>query len=336
MLTPVWFILVAIAIPCQAYLDDRVLLDQHWTGFSPTVDGARREDFKASVQDRRHAPARQIDNEPDKRSAGRDLRRAETKPLMVRDTRTTTVRHGETFLHFRSDSARKPDIAERNVRRVLSNLERVGKRERLDEATVRTGRTERDSSRTLDLRRQEREAGSRTLPLGDGSYRREDERRRTTADAPAWVKEDSRRRVRPTDRDVISSANRQKFNSRCDDGASVIRQNAVSVERIDRQALIDRRTSSSERVSRLTETRAQGRELDTRFRASHREEESNHASRVGAVRQDSRRRVYDQVNRNHRTRDATYFRTNGNLLETVLTVGVVAWMTMSPKRKLID
>ncbi|KAH8020537.1 hypothetical protein HPB51_002486 [Rhipicephalus microplus] len=60
MLTPVWFILVAIAIPCQAYLDDRVLLDQHWTGFSPTVDGAGREDFKASVQDRRHALAQQI------------------------------------------------------------------------------------------------------------------------------------------------------------------------------------------------------------------------------------------------------------------------------------
>ncbi|KAH7947225.1 hypothetical protein HPB52_008491 [Rhipicephalus sanguineus] len=67
----------------KAYLDDRVLLDQHWTGFSPTVDGYRREDFKASMKDRRHASARQIDNEPDKRSAGRDLLRAETKPLMV-------------------------------------------------------------------------------------------------------------------------------------------------------------------------------------------------------------------------------------------------------------
>ncbi|KAL3212867.1 hypothetical protein MRX96_007899 [Rhipicephalus microplus] len=33
---------------------------------------------------------------------------------------------------------------------------------------------------------------------------------------------------------------------------------------------------------------------------------------------------------------SSYFRTSGNLLETVLTVGVVAWMTMSPKRKLIN
>ncbi|CAN7951310.1 unnamed protein product, partial [Ixodes pacificus] len=38
MLTTAWFILVAIAIPCQAYLDDRVRLERHWTGFSPTKD----------------------------------------------------------------------------------------------------------------------------------------------------------------------------------------------------------------------------------------------------------------------------------------------------------
>lgn len=309
MLTPVWFILVAIAIPCQAYLDDRVLLDQHWTGFSPTVDGYRREDFKASMQDRRHASARQIDNEPDKRSAGRDLLRAETKPLMVRDTRSTRVRSRETFLHFRSDNARNPDIAGRSIRHVLSDLERVSKRERLDEATVRMSRTERDSSRTLDTRKQERETRHRTLYStgGKGSYRREDERRRTTADAPTWVKEDSRRTVRSTHRDLVSSANRLKSSrtSRCEDGASIVHQNVGSMEHIERQTPTDRRALSLERLSRLTETRAQGHKLNTRFRASHRHEENNHVSRVGVERQGSRRRVNDQVNRNHRARDAT-------------------------------
>ncbi|KAH6927206.1 hypothetical protein HPB50_000838 [Hyalomma asiaticum] len=309
MLTPVWFILVAIAIPCQAYLDDRVLLDQHWTGFSPTCGGVRREDSKASTQDRRHTSARQRDNEPDKRSAGRDLGRTETGPLMVRDMRSITVLNGETSLHFGSDSARKPESTERSVRRVLSNLERVSKGERLDEASVRTSRTERGSPKKLASRKQERETGDRRLHCTDceGSYRTDGERRkRTTADAPTWVKEDSRRRVRSTDRDLNSSANRvtsSRSSRSSGDGASVIRQNAESVERVESETRTDRRTSSLERVSRLTENRAHGPELDTRFGLSHRQDENNRVSRVAAGRQGSRRRANDRVNRNRSFRD---------------------------------
>ncbi|XP_064476074.1 uncharacterized protein LOC135389973 isoform X2 [Ornithodoros turicata] len=36
MVASAWYILVFIAIPCQAYLDDCVRLDRLWTGFSPT------------------------------------------------------------------------------------------------------------------------------------------------------------------------------------------------------------------------------------------------------------------------------------------------------------
>lgn len=311
MLTPVWFILVAIAIPCQAYLDDRVLLDQHWTGFSPTVGGARREEFKAPIQGRRrHASARQSDNEPDKRSAGFHLRSADIGPLMVRDMRSTTVRNAETSLRFRSDNnVRRPEVAERSVRHVLNNLERMSRRERLDDASVRGGRTERDTSRTLDLPKQEREIGDRTLHSTNGkvSHRTADERRRTAADAPTWVKEDSRRRVRSANRDLVLSGSRQtpSRTSHCDDGASVVRQRK-SVERIEHRNPIERRASSLEQLSGPTETRDQGRQLDARLEAPHTQDENNHASRIGAVRPASRRQTRGKINRNYRVRDAMY------------------------------
>ncbi|KAH7938499.1 hypothetical protein HPB49_024725 [Dermacentor silvarum] len=310
MLTPVWFILVAIAIPCQAYLDDRVLLDQHWTGFSPTVGGARREESKAPIQGRRrHASARQSDNEPDKRSAGFHLRSADIGPLMVRDMRSTTVRNAETSLRFRSDNVRRPEVAERSVRHVLNNLERMSRRERLDDASVRGGRTERDTSRTLDLPKQEREIGDRTLHSTNGkvSHRTADERRRTAADAPTWVKEDSRRRVRSANRDLVLSGSRQtpSRTSHCDDGASVVRQRK-SVERIEHRNPIERRASSLERLSGPTETRDQGRQLDARLEAPHTQDENNHASRIGAVRPASRRQTRGKINRNYRVRDAMY------------------------------
>ncbi|XP_070395289.1 uncharacterized protein [Dermacentor albipictus] len=309
MLTPVWFILVAIAIPCQAYLDDRVLLDQHWTGFSPTVGAARREESKIPIQDRRHASARQSVNEPDKRSAGFHLRSAETGPLMVRDMRSTTVRKAETSLRFRSDNVRKPEVAERSIRHVLSDLERISRRERLNDASVPGGRTDRDASRTLCLPKQEREIGDRTIHSTNGkvSHRTDDKRRRTTAEAPTWVKGDSRRRVRSAHRDLVLSDSRltPSRRSHCDAGASVIRK-SNSVERIGHQKPIDRQAASVERLSGLTETRAQGRELDTRREARHKQDEKNHASRIVAVRPASRRQTHGKIDRNHHIHDAMY------------------------------
>ncbi|XP_077487598.1 uncharacterized protein LOC144098663 [Amblyomma americanum] len=310
MLTPVWFILVAIAIPCQAYLDDRVLLDQHWTGFSPTAeDVRRREDLKALQRGRQHTP-QLSDNEPDKRSAGFSARDAGTGQQMVRSTsRSSRERTEESYLRFRAENARNFETAERSVRRILSSLERLSRRERLSSARAdvrHTQRAVRVESRRPDLRKQERESRDRRL---EGIHERvyAGSERQGTEDAPTWVKEDSRRTVRSHSRDLVRSGDRltPSQKRRNADERSDIRGRQTDKPDSSRSH-VDLPSSNSERHTRFDETRENSRRIDARVEARRLEHrvEKNRLSRSDAVSSTFSGRQVDGKDRGRYIRDA--------------------------------
>lgn len=240
MLTAVWFILVAIAIPCQAYLDDRVLLDQHWTGFSPTTGvGARGGD-----EARSYGSARSRDHEPDKRSVGFSLLR-EDKPQMARGVRAATRRSQDsTYLRFRREGARDSGVAERSVRRVLVSLERLSRRESIEGLTRSVGSAALFESRASDLRGEEREYNDQSTRLDARNEARSERysRQRMADDTPIWVREDSRRRVRSANRDLVRSDDRRtsdrvrRYESEERDSRGRQATDAPSLTRLSRSA----------------------------------------------------------------------------------------------------
>lgn len=305
MLTAVWFILVAIAIPCQAYLDDRVLLDQHWTGFSPTAGvGVRRDACEA----RSCGSARRHDHEPDKRSVGFALLRdAEDKPQMVRGVRSATRRSQESYLRFRRESAR--DVSERSsVRHVLVNLERLSRRERIEGATRRAESAVLLQSSGSDLRREERESRDQSTRLDVTHEERSDRYARRRTDIPRWVNEDSRRRIRPANRNLVRSDDRRTSDRvRRYEGETRNSRGRQANDPTARQRWGDVQALSLTQFSRLTETPTKHRQTNTRFHAQSVEGETDliRATRSDTSRSGpSRLQVNGKTNRDRHLQDA--------------------------------
>lgn len=303
MLTAVWFVLVAIAIPCQAYLDDRVLLDQHWTGFSPTTGvGVRRDACEA----RSCGSARRHDNEPDKRSVGFALLRdAEDKPQMVRGVRSATRRSQESYLRFRRESARD---SERSVRHVLVNLERLSRRERIEGPTRSAESAVLLQSRVSNLRGEERESRDQSTRLDVTSEERPDRYARQRTDTPRWVNEDSRRRIRPANRNLVRSDDRRTSDRvRRYEGETRNSRGRQANDPTARQRRDDVQALGLTQFSRLTETRTKHRQTNTRFRAQSLEGETDliRATRSDTSRSGpSRLQVNGKTNRDRHLKDA--------------------------------
>lgn len=260
MLTAVWFILVAIAIPCQAYLDDRVLLDQHWTGFSPTTGVGAGED---ACEARNCGSARRHDHDPDKRSVGFSLLR-EDKPQMVRGARSATRRSQESYLRFRRESsARDYGVAERSVRRVLVSLERLSRRERTGASTRSVESAVLLESRASDLRGEARESRDERTRLDVANEERPDRyaRQRMAEDTPSWVREDSRRRIRSANCNLVRSDDRRTSDRvRRYESEARTSRGTRATDLDARRRHDDVQALSLTRLSRLTETRTQNLE----------------------------------------------------------------------------
>lgn len=151
MLTTAWFILVAIAIPCQAYLDDRVRLEEHWTGFSPTTKVVHQELRVLPPQRQRY----QI-YEPDDAFARLRLefrhqsaidRRLENGLAERRHSEDDIVSSNDFNRDHRKDSEWGSKSAQRNHR-----LERSPQRAGSEYENLRTGDERRTRQEILDAR----------------------------------------------------------------------------------------------------------------------------------------------------------------------------------------
>ncbi|CAN7989285.1 unnamed protein product [Ixodes hexagonus] len=188
MLTTAWFILVAIAIPCQAYLDDRVRLERHWTGFSPTKNEIRQESRIVPPQHQRgktynpdDAPA--IFRRPDFRHESAVDRRLENGIAERRLTEDDTISSNEINPDHRKDSEWGSKAFTRNrgleqsARHASRELEDTGTRkDRVTRQEIRESRSDdtrrglRDMRRTSE-RRMERSVRHARSELEDSTTR---------------------------------------------------------------------------------------------------------------------------------------------------------------------
>ncbi|KAG0443711.1 hypothetical protein HPB47_014623 [Ixodes persulcatus] len=160
MLTTAWFILVAIAIPCQAYLDDRVRLERHWTGFSPTKGKVPEGSRITSPQDRRRAeddtmsPNENIrghrrDSDWDSRSVTRNGRlERSAQHVKSRDDRQSDPQHRDHRM-----TEREANVQNRRFSTASTRNEMLAKGSRLHESRRRVTEHAKTNNQIRESRR---------------------------------------------------------------------------------------------------------------------------------------------------------------------------------------